>query len=267
MAAVYIDSLNNPLLKEFRRLLKSRRYRYKQQQIALEGPNLIEEALKAGLIPTVVFYGGDYNEDDKESLFSGLGPEVKRVEVAPHLFKKISDTENPQPVAAIVPFNPEDSAAVEVSSLQLVLLLDRIQDPGNMGTIIRTAAAAGVDALYYTSGSVDPYSQKVLRATAGTIFSLPIELIREPLTLIRNLKRQKMQLVAADAHSDQAYWSADYRQPTVLIIGNEAAGISPELIEETDFSIAIPLAENIDSLNASIAAGVILYEIIRQRRT
>lgn len=255
------------MLKEFKRLQKSRRYRYKMQQIALEGPNLIREALKAGLTPSVVFYTGVYFESEGKKWLSGLNPSVKQFELTLPLFKKISDTETPQAVAAILPFNPEKSMKIPAGLMQLVLVLDKIQDPGNMGTIIRTAAAAGVDVIYYTSGSVDPYSQKVLRATAGTIFSLPIELIREPLTLIRNLKRQKMQLVAADAHSDQAYWSADYRQPTVLIIGNEAAGISPELIEETDFSIAIPLAENIDSLNASIAAGVILYEIIRQRRT
>lgn len=237
------------------------------QQIALEGPNLVREAIRAGLNPVVIFYTGDYFESEGNKWLSDLDSSVKQLELPLALFKKIANTENPRAVAAIMSFNPEKSIKVCAGSMQLVLVLDRIQDPGNMGTIIRTAAAADVDAIYYTSGSVDPYSPKVLRSTAGTIFSIPTKLCREPLELINNFKLENMQLIAADANSDQAYWSADFRQPTVLIIGNEAAGISPELNSKADFRLAIPLAENVDSLNAAIAAAVILYEIIRQRRT
>ena len=237
------------------------------QQIALEGPNLVREAIRAGLNPVVIFYTGDYFESEGNKWLSDLDSSVKQLELPLELFKKIANTENPRAVAAIMSFNPEKSIEVCAGSMQLVLVLDRIQDPGNMGTIIRTAAAADVDAIYYTSGSVDPYSPKVLRSTAGTIFSIPTKLCREPLELINNFKLENMQLIAADANSDQAYWSADFRQPTVLIIGNEAAGISPELNSKADFRLAIPLAENVDSLNAAIAAAVILYEIIRQRRT
>ncbi len=266
MVSININSPNNPLLKEFKRLLKSRHYRYKMQQIALEGPNLVREALKAGLTPSVVFYTRDYFESDGKKWLANLDPAVKQLELPAPLFKRIADTETPQAVAAIVPFNPGKRIKISAGSMQLVLVLDRLQDPGNMGTIIRTAAAAGVDAVYYTSGSVDPYSPKALRAAAGNIFSLPIELSREPLELIGTLKRNKIQLIAADANADQNYWSADYRQPTALVVGNEAGGISPRLCAEVDFSISIPLAGNSESLNASVATGVILYEIIRQRK-
>lgn len=237
------------------------------QQIALEGPNLVREAIKAGLSPVVIFYTGDYFESEDNRWLSDLDPSVKQLELSLPLFKKIADTESPRAVAAIMSFNPEKSIKIRAGTMQLVLILDRIQDPGNMGTIIRTAAAADVDAIYYTTGSVDPYSPKALRSTAGTIFSIPIELCREPLELINNFKKVNMQLIAADASSDQTYWSADFRQPTVLVIGNEASGISPELKSKADFRLAIPLAENIDSLNASIATAVILFEIIRQRST
>lgn len=264
---VKVSSPNNPFLKEFNKLQRSRHYRSKMQQIALEGPNLVREAIKAGLNPSVIFYTGDYFENEGNKWLSELAPSVKQLELPWPLFKKIANTENPRAVAAIMSFGPKKNLKVCAGSMQLVLFLDKIQDPGNMGTIIRTAAAAEVDAIYYTSGSVDPYSPKVLRSTAGSIFSISIELCLEPLELFNNFKQENMQLVAADPNSDQAYWSANFRHPTVLIIGNETAGISPEIMAKADFRLAIPLAENINSLNASIAAAVILYEIIRQRNT
>ncbi len=267
MAAVYVDSPNNPLLKEFKRLQKSSRYRYTTQQIALEGPNLVREALKAGLTPRVVFYTGDYFERGGKEWLSSLDPSVKQLKLTLPLFNKISDTETPQAVAAILPFDPGKSIKIPETSFELVLLLDRIRDPGNMGTIIRTAAAAGVEALYYTTGSADPYSPKVLRATAGTIFSLPIGMSRDPINLLSKLTENNIQVIAACSDADQNYWSVDYSKPVALIVGNEASGISDRLLAETDIQVSIPLARNTESLNASVASAVILFEIIRQRRT
>ena len=134
-----------------------------------------------------------------------------------------------------------------------------------MGTIIRTAAAAGVDLLYYTSGSVDPYSPKVLRSTAGTIFNISLKHAGEPATIVNDLHDRGFKLVAACARANMPYWSADLKEPVVLVIGNENSGISTEFEAAADIKVSIPLSGTVESLNAAVAAGVIIFEIIRQR--
>ncbi len=261
---IIISSLRNPLIKEYKKLLQSRLYRQKVKKIALEGPNLVSEALMNGLMPEVIFYTQDYYNNCKTDWFSALPAEVMQVVLTEAVFKGIAVTETPQAVAAILPFNSEKAEKSLVELPQLILILDRLQDPGNMGTIIRTAAAAGVDIVYYTSGSVDPYSPKVLRSTAGAIFKLSLEMVREPVKMITALKSKGIKLVAASAHSNLQYWSADLKGPIALIIGNEAGGVSPELEMAAEVKLSIPLAGSVDSLNAAVAAGVILFEIVRQ---
>ena len=265
--SINVSSLRNPLIKEFKKLSQNRLYRQKVNKIALEGPNLVREALKAGLMPEVVFYTRDYYESGAEEWLSEMPVAVMQVILSHSLFKSIAETENPQAVAAILPFNSEKDYQVVAEPSQLILILDRLQDPGNMGTIIRTAVAAGVDRVVCTSGSVDPYSPKVLRSTAGTIFSLPPEFASEPGKMVTDLKKKGLQIVAASAHSNLQYWSADLKGPVALIIGNEAGGVSPELEKAADIKVSIPLTGSVDSLNAAVATGVILFEIVRQRNS
>ena len=260
-----MSSPRNPLLREYIKLLKSRRYRQIAQKIALEGPNLVREALKAGLIPLAVFFTQEYYDSGGGDWLDKLPPVVRQLILPESVFKSITDTETPQAVAAILPYSSEKTVQSLKTLPDLILILDRLQDPGNMGTIIRTSAAAGVGLVYYTSGSVDPFSPKVLRATTGNIFSLSLELTRDPGSLIKTLRKRGMQLIAGSAQSNLNYWSVDYRKPTALIIGNETDGISEQLQEAVDFNVSIPLAGSVDSLNAAVATGVILYEIIRQR--
>ncbi len=255
------------MLKEYKKLQNSSQYREKKRQIALEGPNLVRAALNAGFAPDVVFYTQDYFESGGEEWLKAMSPAVKQVILPPALFKSIAATESPQAVAAITPFGFEEKIQKwELRPEQLVLILDRLRDPGNLGTIIRTAAAAGVDIIYYTSGSADPFNPKVLRATAGAIFSVSVELTRNPLALIRNLKQKGLQVVATAAQSDLRYWSIDYKLPAALLIGNETDGLAEELGAEADCIVSIPVAEAVESLNAAVASAVIIYEIIRQRR-
>ncbi len=199
---------------------------------------------------------------------ANIPPHVRQVVLDAGLFKSIAATETPRAVAAIIHFDFKERFRSErAGHAKLVLVLDRIRDPGNMGTIIRTAAAAGVELIYYTSGSADPYSPKVLRATAGAIFAVQVEEARKPLNLIRDLKQEGLQLVAAAARSGCSYWSVDYGMPTALLIGSEADGIAEELSAEADYIVSIPLGGPVESLNAAVASAVIIYEIIRCRRT
>ncbi len=265
MEPVLIDGSNNPLIKEYNRLKSSRRQRQKSGKIAVEGPNLVKEALKAGLNPEVVFFSHDYYKDAGNPIAPFLPAVVRKYILTPEMFKKIAQTETPQAVAAIFNFQTPGQAKQFKIVPNLAIILDRIQDPGNMGTLIRTAAAAGVDIIYYTDGSTDPYSPKVLRATAGAVFQVALEQASDPCRLIRDLKAGGVQVVAAAAEAKLIYWQVDLNKPLVLIVGNEAGGIAEELLAQADLVISIPLRGQVESLNAAVSSAVILYEIVRQR--
>ncbi len=265
MEPVIINSLANPMLKEFNKLQNSRRHRQKTGKIALEGPNLVKEALKAELYPEVVFFSDTYFELEGREITARLPAKCRVFLMPPELFKKITATEAPQPVAAIFHLERLEYLGRFEKLPGLAVILDRLQDPGNMGTIIRTAAAAGVEVVYYTTGSTDPYGPKVLRSTAGSLFDLRLEQVPDALQLLNDLKRGGVQLVAAAARPGRLYWQVDFKPPTALIIGNEAGGIRAELLESADLHASIPLKGRVESLNAAVASAVLLYEAIRQR--
>lgn len=260
-----ISSPDNPLVKEFSRLARSRKQRCAAGLVAVEGPNLLEQALAAGLTPAVVLFTPEYSTGRGRLLIGSLPQTVKRAPVAEKVFVKLSATETPQGVAALIPYREPDPAALLARTLTLALLLDRLQDPGNMGTILRTAAAAGVEAVFYTPGSADPLSPKVLRSTAGALFHIPVARVREPLPLVGKLQREGLQVTAAVPRAEQVYWNADFKRPTLLIIGNEKSGISPGLCAAADGTVTIPQAGGQDSLNAAVAAAILVYEAVRQR--
>ncbi len=267
MNIIEITSIQNPMLKEYNKLKKSSNYRQKCCKIALEGPNLLHEAIKTGLVPEVVFFTREYYNSENGFFLDTLPGSVKQAVLPQQLFAKIADTEKPQAVAAIVHFNPEEKAGKIRDMSRLVLILDRLQDPGNMGSIIRTAAAAGVDVVYYTRGSVDPFNPKTMRSTAGSVFHLPVLPAHDSLGLIRSLKKNNMKVIAASISSSISFWDADFGDSTALIIGNEAMGIDRNLFEEADCKVTIPLEPPVESLNAAAAAAVIIFEVIRRRKT
>lgn len=262
---ITVTSRDNKYIKEYMKAKHSRRYRYKNSIIAVEGPNLVGEALKAGLEPEVVFFDTNYLNNGGRELSDALSVNVKQLILTEHIFNSIADTETPQAVAAIFPFKFEQAQNSNSEAKGPVLILDRLQDPGNLGTIIRTAVAAGVEKLYYTSGTTDPYSPKALRATAGLVFRLLPEPADDPLLLFSQLRQLGCQIMVASASDGLDYREADYSKPTALVIGNEANGVSSKIIAETDFKINIPLAEGAQSLNAAVATGILLFEIIRCR--
>lgn len=265
MPVTEISSSDNTFVKEYRRLSAASRYRRRAGRLAIEGPRLLEEALAAGHIPEVVFFTRSYIEGGGKEILSGLPPESRRYLLAPSLFAGLADTETPQEIAAIIPYRGPDSAEIAARPLNLVLVLDRIGDPGNMGAIIRTASAAGVDALFYGPGNVDPHSPKVLRSTAGALFHLPPAAVTDLLQLVRGLQKKGMTVIAARPQGGRLYWDADYRGKIVLLIGSESRGLSAELSEAADLAVSIPQSSPLESLNASVAAALIMYEALRQR--
>ncbi len=261
-----ISSSSNRYIKEYCRLARSRKHRCNTGKLAIEGPHLLDEALAAGLPPEIVFFTSDFLESSgAKKTISILPGGTRQYLLSPLLFSRLAATETPQEVAAIIPFNFPDLPAVIAKSLKLVLILDRLQDPGNMGTIVRTASAAGVDALFYGPGTVDPYSPKALRSTAGALFHLPLVAVEKPLQLVDQLRYSGMVIVAAQPQEGKIYWENDFRRKTALLIGSESRGLSPELFAAADLAVFIPQHSPIDSLNAASAAAVLLYEALRQR--
>ncbi len=263
---ITVTSRDNNYVKEYIKIKNSRRYRYKNCKIAVEGPNLVGEALKTGLEPEVVFFDAPYFNNDGRELSEALSGTVKQLILTEQLFNSIADTETPQAVAAIFPFKISQTDKSISETKGPVLILDRLQDPGNLGAIIRTAVAAGVEKVYFTSGTTDPYSPKALRATAGLVFRLLPEPVDDPLALLSQLRRTGYQIMVASANESLDYRKADYSKPTALVIGNEANGVSSKIIAETDFEINIPLLGGAQSLNAAVATGILLFEIIRCRQ-
>lgn len=258
-----ISSPQNTLIKKYKKLLKSPGYRRRESMLALEGPNLVQEAIKVGLYPSVIFYTEQYYEHEGSAWLDELHQSEKYL-LDDLLFKKIADTENPRAVAAIIPYNFTNPLPGRHDS-SLFLILDRVQDPGNMGTIIRTAAAVGVHTIYCLGGTVDPFSPKVLRATAGNIFRVSIEEVDSFDLLAKKLMASGIKMVAAVPGAGKIYWEADLKSPIALMIGNEARGLDCKLLNMADIKVQLPLAGKVESLNASVAAGVILYEALRQR--
>lgn len=262
-----ISSSSNRYLKEYRRLAGSRKHRRSAGKLAVEGPHLLGEALAAEIFPEVVFFTRSFFDDSgAKDILSALPGSTRQYLLPPSLFAGLSDTENPREVAAIIPFTFPELTAILERPLSLVLILDRLQDPGNMGTIVRTASAAGVDAIFYSPGTVDPYCPKAMRSTAGALFHLPPAAVAEPLPLIEKLRCSGMSVVAAQPREGRIYWEIDFRGKTALLIGSESRGLSPQLLAVADLTLSIPQHSPLDSLNAAVATAVLLYEVLRQRK-
>jgi TrmH family RNA methyltransferase len=190
--------------------------------------------------------------------------QTQRIElVSPEVLQAIATTVQPDGVIAIAQSRALTHQPFRLT--QLGLILETIQDPGNLGTIIRTAAAAGAEGLQLSLDSVDLENPKVLRASAGQWFRLPIAASPDLKTEILRYKSQGMQIVATQPDAALTYWEIDLRVPTLILLGNEGAGLSDHLAQLADQQVKIPLSQGVESLNVAIAAALLLYEAQRQR--
>ena len=237
--------------------LTHKKYRDKLGMYLIEGENLLEEAVKNGAeIKTVLArqdYGGSfYGSDDKVFYLSD------------RLFDRLSQTETSQGVIAAVK-KPEFSQEefTDKNDCSNYVVLDRLQDPGNIGTIIRTADAAGYGLIIAMKGTADVFSPKVVRAATGSLFRMPVVFMDSVDELMEFTRAAGKKLVATCFDTDRYYYDENLKENIALIIGNEGNGISRELIEGSDLKIKIPMHGNIESLNASVAAGILMYEAVR----
>jgi RNA methyltransferase, TrmH family len=255
-----LTSLQNPLVKQIKQLHRAKARR-EQQLFLVEGTHLIEAACIADRALVTVCHTLDWQLRYPE-LYLQIEQRTQRLEVvSPEVLRAIATTVEPDGIIATV----ERSSTAAPAFHQLGLVLETIQDPGNLGTIIRTAAAAGADGLLLSANSVDLDHPKVLRASAGQWFRLPMTTSPDLPAAIASYRQQGFQIVATLPTADRTYWDVDFRQPTLLLLGNEGAGLSPDLAALADYSVQIPLAVGVESLNVAIATALLLYEAKRQQ--
>jgi TrmH family RNA methyltransferase len=253
-----ITSLRNPLLKEVRKAAQHGGLTAGGCLVA-EGPHLLEEALSSGCAVQTIIASRPLPAT-LEQQRQRLG--VPLIAVSPALFDSLGTTENSQGLIALVE-PPRWSWPELLAGLPLVVILDRLQDPGNAGAILRSAEAFGATGVVFLKGSVSPYNPKAVRASAGSIFRLPLLSAVDPSECLTALRQSGLRLYAADPVRGPSLSEASWSGGCALIIGSEAHGVSPALASAAE-PVRIPVSR-VESLNAAVAAAVLLYEARRQR--
>ena len=260
-----ITSVENQIYKTAVQL-KQKKYRDEQKRYLIEGPNLICEALNHGGEIEMILSREDYYDEDLNCGGTGLAQAGAGVAVlSSGLFRKLSDTETPQGIMAIVKKRVYSEEEFFAPGFPNIIVLDRLQDPGNIGTILRTADAAGYMGAIILKGTADIYSPKIVRATAGSLFRLPVLMADTPGQVIRLLKEHKKNIICTTPNCSRFYYDTDLKENAAIIIGNEGNGVCDEFLKDSDTLIKIPMEGTIESLNAAVSAGILMYESVRQK--
>ena len=257
-----ITSSHNPKIQWLRKLQSQAKFRRDEGAFVVEGVRLAEEALGAGW-PALLVLHGEQLSPRGQAVVDGFAQRGVPIETAPEpVLKAASDTETPQGLLVALKLQPRPLPP----GLDFVLIPDGIRDPGNLGTLLRTAAAAGVQAVLLPPGTTDAYAPKVVRSAMGAHFRLAI-LPMDWLAIeqIIHPAQHPLHIYLADSGGGQPYTQADLHSPLALIVGGEAEGASPPAIALTDQRLHIPMPGGMESLNAAVAAAVLMFEVVRQR--
>lgn len=256
-----LTSTQSPLVKLFKKL-QTARDRRETQLFLLEGTHLIEEACAVNYPLQTVCCTEKWQEHHSELWSQLIGTEARVELVSDEVIRSIATTVNPDGIVAIAPRLALEQPPIPA---RLTLVLSKIQDPGNLGTIIRTAAAVGVDGLWVSQDSVDLDNPKVLRASAGQWFRLAMGVSDNLPELIASYKQEGVQIVSTTSHTQTSYWDVKLTKPTLILLGNEGAGLSEDLAALANLQVMIPMSVRVESLNVATAAALMLYEVRRQR--
>jgi TrmH family RNA methyltransferase len=249
-----------------RRLVRRRSLRQVERTFVAEGSKVVSVALDAGAPVEALYCAPEASADDRASAVvdRALEAGVRVYELSPGVMERIADTVTPQPVLAVVGFVDVELSALAEASL-LVVCVD-LRDPGNAGTVLRSAEASGVDGVIFSDGSVDVYNAKTVRASAGALFQVPVAIGGDVAQVLERLGGWGMHRLAAMAHKGRDYTEIDLTAPAALVLGNEAAGVPEGLDAVIDERVSIPMSGQSNSLNVGMAAAVLCFEAARQRR-
>ena len=263
-----IEGRHNALVKQLRQAF-ARAERTEDGDCAIEGVRIVEEAIRSGLRFRAVFFR-ESARDRAERLLPQIGAHVETLLLPDKLFDSVVPSETPQGVASLVrwkDFSIED--VLERAHVGPILVLAGLQDPGNLGTILRSAEAFGSAGVVLGEGTVSPFNSKVIRASAGSVFRLPVVVAKSNGALEEvcgKLRAQNVRLIATSSHKGTSLAQASLTGPLAIFIGSEGAGVPRDVMSKMDETIAIPHTPQVESLNAGVAGSIVLYEAARQRR-
>jgi TrmH family RNA methyltransferase len=266
-----IEGRHNPLVKQLRQAFAHAELT-EAGDCAIEGLRILEEAIRSGLRFSAVFFR-ESAQDRADRLLPQIGAQVETLLLPDKLFDTLVPSESPQGVAALVRLK-EFSLDDLTERLQVgpIVVLAGLQDPGNVGTILRSCEAFGSAGVILGEGTVSPFNSKVVRASAGSVFRLPIihnhgsSPAAKLEEISEKLRAQGVRLIATSSHKGSPLDQAGWKSPSAIFFGNEGSGLPRDLMAKMDDSVAIPHTPQVESLNAGVAASIVLYEAARHRR-
>lgn len=257
-----ITSKENQLIKRIIKL-KEKKYRKEYNEYIIEGVKIVEEAIEEkAKIKQIIISEDAINSELVQKHLKEKLQKIDYIQVPSNIFKLISEVEKPQGVLAVI--EKENGGEYIDYNQDIILALDDLQDPGNLGTIIRTADSVGLNQILISKGTTDPYNSKVIRSTMGAIFRVKIVECEDLKQTLKRLQENNFKVMVTDLGTDKSIYDIKL-QKNVIVIGNEANGVSKEIKKIADTKAIIPMFGKTESLNASIATGVILYEYVRQK--
>ena len=256
-----ITSIANPQVKELLQLQKKSKVRNEKGVFIVEGVKMFQEAPR-DRIEKVYLSESFEQKKGKEMNLSGLLVEV----LSDKVFSHVSDTKTPQGILCVVKQKKTGLKEMLEQTTPFLMVLDNLQDPGNLGTIIRTAEGAGVTGVIMSRETVDVYNPKTIRSTMGSVYRMPFLYVEDILELLKELQGKGIRTYAAHLDGKNNYDEENYRESCAFLIGNEGNGLRDEVADNADIWIKIPMYGQVESLNAAIASSILMYEVSRQRR-
>lgn len=257
-----ITSKENKIIKHIIKL-KEKKYRKEYNEYIIEGAKIVQEAIQEkAKIKQIIISENAINTDLIQNHLKEELQKIDYIQVPSKIFKLISEVEKPQGILAIIEKEKQEEN-IDVNQ-DIILALDELQDPGNLGTIIRTADSVGLKQILISKGTTEAYNPKVIRSTMGAIFRVKIIECENLKETLKRLQKNNFKIMVTDLNTDKSIYDIKL-QKKVIIIGNEANGVSEEIKNIADTRAIIPMFGKTESLNASIATGVILYEYVRQK--
>ena len=267
--ADWITSSANPKVKAIR-ALRVRKYRRRGKHFWVEGIHIVHEALATDATVEILVYAPELLTSDHASALVAQVPPDRRLAVSSRVFQSLSDRLGPQGLGAVVRMVDLPWEAISLSEGLLLVVAYQVHDPGNLGTIIRTADCVAASGVVVIEPAADPYDPRAVRASMGSLFALPLVRLSDEATLWHWAWEAKaagwpLQVVATSAHGTEDYRALDYRRPTVILMGSEGPGLPDSAKAQADALVRIPLRGRASSLNVAAAAAVLLYEVRNQR--
>ena len=257
-----ITSKDNEVIKNIKKL-KEKKYRDERKEFIVEGIKLIQEAMNENAkIKMIVVCEECLKDETIEQKLLYQIAKYNCIYVTPQVFSSVTDVKNPQGMLAVIEI--ENTEDIIKFNEDMIFILDGIQDPGNLGTILRTLDSAGFSQLIVSEDTVDAYNPKVVRSTMGAIFRVKVIESKDLIRTIRNIKKHRYETVVTSLSTDENIYDIDYNKK-IVVIGNESNGVSKEIMNIADIKAKIPMLGKTESLNAAVATSIIAYEYVRRK--